>query len=289
MLPPPDPDAAVDGVVARRLAAAPFEVVGRFADASNATLLVRLTDRDERSLEEVAGDLGRDLTIDDLDPDDLAVHKPRGGETPLWDFPDGTLHAREVAAYEVSAALGWDLVPVTVTVEGPMGAGSLQRFVAHDPAHHYFHLLEHATPAVIDQLRAMVLFDAVIDNADRKGGHVLLQTTAGEAGTTADDADPGDAELDGRIQLVDHGVSFHVERKLRTVGWHFAGEPVPDALRTDLAELGRALTGGEVLTRLQELLADEEVAVLADRLGRLVDLEVFPEPSGRNPFPWPML
>ena len=229
------------------------------------------------NLEDLAGELGRDLSIDDLDPTDLAVHKPRGGETPLWDFPDGTLHAREVAAYEVSAALGWDLVPVTVTVDGPMGAGSLQRFVDHDPAQHYFHLLEHAAPAVVDQLRAMVLFDAVIDNADRKGGHVLLEA--------ASDAEP----LDGRVRLVDHGVSFHVERKLRTVGWHFAGEPVPEVLRVDLAELGRALTGGPVLERLQALLADDEVAVLVDRVGRLVDLEVFPEPSGRNPFPWPML
>lgn len=283
MLPPPDPDAAVDGPVARRLATAPFEIVGRFADASNATLLVRLTDRDPRTLEELAAEVGGELSIDDLEPADLAVHKPRGGETPLWDFPDGTLHAREIAAYEVSAALGWDLVPVTVTVEGPMGTGSLQRFVPHDPSHHYFHLLEQADTPIVDQLRAMVVFDAAIDNADRKGGHVLLERDE-------DAAQVGDAEvLSGRIRLVDHGVSFHVERKLRTVGWHFAGEPVPAPLRADLARLGRQLTGGTLLIRLQELLSDEEVAVLADRVGRLVDVEVFPEPSGRNPFPWPML
>lgn len=279
LLPPPDPLAAPDGPVATRLRETPFEVVGRFADASNATLLVRLTDRDPRSLEELADAHRGELTVDDLDATDLAVHKPKGGETPLWDFADGTLHAREIAAYEVSAALGWDLVPVTVAVDGPIGTGSLQRFVRHDPAQHYFHLLERAAPSVLDQLRAMVLFDAAIDNADRKGGHVLLEHA---------DADP-DGTLTGRVQLVDHGVSFHVDRKLRTVGWHFAGEPVPDQLRVDLARFGRELSGGPLLERLQGLLADEEVAVLADRVGRLVDLEVFPEPSGRRPFPWPML
>ncbi len=287
-LPPPDPDAAPDGPVASRLRTAPFEVVGRFADASNATLLVRLTDRDPRPLEELVAAQGGELSIEDLDADDLAVHKPKGGETPLWDFPDGTLHAREIAAYEVSAVLGWDLVPVTVAAEGPMGAGSLQRFVRHDPAQHYFHLLEQGAPSVIDQLRAMVVFDAAIDNADRKGGHVLLEDAETGVETGVGDG-VGEAGLTGRIRLVDHGVSFHVERKLRTVGWHFAGEPVPTALRIDLARLGRELTGGALLERLQDLLLEQEVATLADRVGRLVDLEVFPEPSGRNPFPWPML
>lgn len=267
-----------DGPVADRLRTAPFEVVGRFAEASNATLLVRLTDRDPRPLEELAHEAGGELTVDDLPAADLAVHKPRGGERPLWDFPDGTLHAREIAAYEVSAALGWDLVPVTVAVDGPYGTGSLQRFVRHDPAQHYFHLLEHGSDAVIEQLRAMVVFDAVIDNADRKGGHVLLEGSR--------DATDG---VDGAVRLVDHGVSFNVERKLRTVGWHFAGEPVPASLRTDLARFARELSGGTLLARLQELLTDAEVAVLADRVATLVEVEVFPEPQGRNPFPWPML
>jgi uncharacterized repeat protein (TIGR03843 family) len=265
--------------VAARLRTAGFEPLARFADASNATLLVRLTDRDPRPLDDLAGELGREVELDDLDPADLAVHKPRRGESPLWDFPDGTLHLREVAAYEVAAALGWDLVPVTVLVEdGPFGPGSLQRFVPHDPAHHYFHLLEHGADDVVDQLRAMVVFDAVIDNADRKGGHVLLERSTDD-----------DRGLHGRIQLVDHGVSFNVERKLRTVGWHFAGEPVPAALREDVAELAEGLDGGTVEGTLAALLAPAELTVLRHRVRRWADLERFPEPSGRNPFPWPML
>jgi hypothetical protein len=277
----------VDRIV-ERLRTAAFEPVGRFADASNATLLVRLTDRDPRSLDELAAELGRDVGLEDLDPADLAVHKPLGGESPLWDFPDGTLHLREAAAYEVSAALGWDLVPATVVVDdGPFGIGSLQRFVPHDPTHHYFHLLEHGADEVIDQLRAMVVFDAIIDNADRKGGHVLL-----EASTWAPNAAPTsgtEGPVTGRIQLVDHGVSFNVVSKLRTVGWHFAGEPVPVRLREDVARFGASLAEGPVRDRLAVLLSPEELAVLTDRVARVVEREAFPEPSGRNPFPWPML
>jgi uncharacterized repeat protein (TIGR03843 family) len=265
--------------VASRLRTAAFEPIGRFADASNATLLVRLTDRDPRGLDDLAEELGREVELDDLDPDDLAVHKPRRGESPLWDFPDGTLHLREVAAYEVAVALGWDLVPVTVLVaDGPFGPGSLQRFVAHDPEQHYFHLLEHGAAEVVDQLRAMVVFDAIIDNADRKGGHVLLEGSV--------DDDEG---LHGRIQLVDHGVSFNVERKLRTVGWHFAGEPVPARLREDVRRVAGALDGGPLEETLGPLLSPAELTVLRHRVRRVADLERFPEPSGRNPFPWPML
>jgi hypothetical protein len=271
-----------------RLRTAAFEPIGRFADASNATLLVRLTDRDPRSLDELAAELGRDVGLDDLDPTDLAVHKPLGGESPLWDFPDGTLHLREAAAYEVSAALGWDLVPVTVVVDdGPFGTGSLQRFVPHDPTHHYFHLLEHGADEVIAQLRAMVVFDAIIDNADRKGGHVLLESPTSEPVAAPGGVVAG--PVTGRVQLVDHGVSFNVVSKLRTVGWHFAGEPVPVLLREDVARFGSALTDGPVHDRLAALLSPEELTVLADRVARVAEREVFPEPSGRNPFPWPML
>jgi uncharacterized repeat protein (TIGR03843 family) len=269
----PEPVPLGAAEVTTRLHTAPIEVVGRFADASNATLLVRLTDRDERPLEALAEELGRVPSVDDLDPGDLAVYKPRRGEAPLWDFPSGTLHRREVAAHEVSAALGWDLVPITVLrADGPFGVGSLQRFVRHDPGRHYFTLVEEGDPDVRHQLVAMVLFDLVIDNADRKGGHVLF----------AEDEGPG------RIQLVDHGVAFNVVRKLRTVGWDFAGDPVPLDLRADLDAFRSALAG-ELGARLTALLSEPEVEVLVARTVQALDAEVLPAPTGNYPYPWPLL
>lgn len=259
-----------------RLRDAPIELVGRFADASNATLLVRLTDRDGRSLEDLEEQLGHPPRLDDLDPNDLAVYKPARGEAPLWDFPAGTLHLREVAAFVVSEALGWDLVPETVLREdGPFGTGSLQRFVPHDPQLHYFSLLESADAEVVDQLTAMVVFDLVIDNADRKGGHVLLEATAGEPAP-------------GRLRLVDHGVSFHVERKLRTVAWDLAGHPVPADLRRDVAHLAARLDTSAG-PHLAHLLADDELAALARRCAEVTELSLLPEPTGERPYPWPLL
>jgi uncharacterized repeat protein (TIGR03843 family) len=261
------------GSIAQRLRRAPLDVVGRFADASNATLLVRMTDADPRDLEQLTAALGREPGIDDLDPDDLAVYKPRRGEVPLWDFPTGTLHRREVAAFEVSAALGWDLVPTTVLREdGPFGVGSVQRFVPHDPQEHYFTLLERGDDDLRAQLTAMVLFDLLIDNADRKGGHVLL--TEREARPT--------------VQLVDHGVSFNVDRKLRTVGWDLAGQPVPESLREDLVRFRGDLDDG-LGPRLVELLSDAEVAVFVERLERTLAMATLPEPMGNYPYPWPLL
>ena len=251
---------------AARLASAPFEVIGRFADASNATLLVRLTDRDDVPL-------GDDVDFVDLDPDDLAVYKPKRGEAPLWDFAPGTLHRREVAAYAVSEALGWDLVPPTVLrSDGPFGAGSLQRYVPHDPERHYFTVLEEGRPDLLAQLRAMVVFDLVIDNADRKGGHVLVEDVLG----------------DERIRVVDHGVSFNVDRKLRTVAWDFAHEPIPSDLLAAVGSLAPALAGDRG-DRLRGLLTAPEIAVLARRVAEVADLDTFPPPIGPRPFPWPLL
>ena len=134
-----------------------------------------------------------------------AVYKPQRGERPLWDFPDGTLCHREVAAYELSEALGWSIVPETVLRDGPYGIGMVQRFVDHDPDDHYFTLLE----AHMDDFRRFAAFDVLANNADRKGGHCLL------------------AQRDGHIWGIDHGLTFHVADKLRTVIWDFAGEPRP--------------------------------------------------------------
>jgi uncharacterized repeat protein (TIGR03843 family) len=263
-----------------RLATAPLEILGRFSDASNATLLVRLLDRDPRPSEELSAELGRTPSVEDLPPEDLAVYKPRRGEAPLWDFPGGTLHRREVAAYVVARAVGWDLVPPTVLREdAPFGRGSLQRFVPHDPEQHYFWLLEQVDEAIHDQLVAMVLFDLVIDNADRKGGHVLLEQPSGPT--------PPDGNAP-RLRLVDHGVAFHVEHKLRTVAWDLAGTTVPEERRADLLRLASTLDG-ELGDRLLALLSAPEIAVLRTRIESTASLAVLPGPVGPRPYPWPLL
>jgi len=257
---------------ADRLRSAPVEVVGRFADASNATLLVRLVDRDERSLEQLERSLGRAPELDDLAPDDLAVYKPQRGERPLWDFATGTLHRREVAAHEVSLALGWEQVPTTVLrADGPFGPGCLQRYVAHDLEQHYFTLLEGGDPAVIAQLEAMVVFDALIENADRKAGHVLFV--------------PG---TPGRVWLIDHGVSFHTEPKLRTVAWELADQDVPARLLADVDRVRERLAG-DLGARLRLLLTDAEVAALEQRCVDLLARGTYPQPTVPHPYPWPLL
>lgn len=274
----------MDGVAARLLAA-PLEVVGRFSDASNATLLVRMVDRDPRPLEALAADLGREPTLEDLDPSDLAVHKPRDGERPLWDFPTGTLHRREVAAHAVDRALGAGLVPTTVLRDdGPFGPGSLQAFVPHDPARHYLALRpDLADDAVLrDRVALLAALDVVIDNADRKGGHVLV-------------AD-GDGPVGPRLRAVDHGVTFNVDPKLRTVVWDLAGTPLPDAVRAAVAGVAAALDGGTapspaagLADRLAVLLAPEEVEATRARAEALLAAGHLPEPTGPNPLPWPLV
>lgn len=293
---------------AHRLRDAPLEVVGRFADASNATLLVRLTDRDPRPLEELAQGLGRDPELEDLDPDDLAVYKPARGERPLWDFADGTLHRREVAAHDLSVALGWTQVPTTVLRDdAPFGRGSLQRYVAHDLEAHHFTLWEGGSAGVRAQLVAMVAFDVLCNNADRKAGHVLhapeaapvpaLVRTAPDDPVPTADADAvggtpsGGARervAGGRIWLVDHGVTFHVEPKLRTVAWDLVGEEVPATLLADIDQVRERLAG-EFGAHLATLLADDEVAALERRVVALLEAGRFPGPEVPHPYPWPLL
>jgi uncharacterized repeat protein (TIGR03843 family) len=266
-----------------RMTSAPLEVVGRFTDASNATLLVRMGDRSRKGLEELTEELGREPRIEDLAPDDLAVYKPRDGERPLWDFPEGTLHRREIAAHLVDRMMGADLVPLTVLRDdGPFGPGSLQRFVPHDPEQHYFTLREAALdgsdPALRLRLAMLAALDVVLDNADRKGGHVLVET--------------GSGPLASRVRAVDHGVTFNVEFKLRTVVWDLAGTPLPPEVVRALDRLEEALDpgrGGSLARRLAALLDPEEVAATARRLVALRDAGVLPEPVGPRPFPWPLL
>ena len=196
-----------------------------------------------------------------------AVYKPRRGERPLWDFPDGTLAAREVAAWMVSAA-SWDLVPPTVLRhDAPLGTGSLQLFIPHDPERHYFVLMDDH----LDELAAFAAFDSVVNNADRKAGHVV------EDGS-------------GRLWAVDHGLTFHEEPKLRTVIWAFAEERLTPAIRSELESLGAQLADdGGLGAELAELLTPEEATATLERVEALLLDDRFPAPQGPRPLPWPLI
>ena len=228
------------------LAEGELEVLGRIPWASNATLLARVCHRDLNG---------------------LAIYKPRLGEQPLWDFPDGTLYRREVAAYLVSEALGWRLVPPTVVRGGPFGVGAVQLYVECDPQLTAFELIEHGNPA----MPLVAAFDVVVNNADRKGGHCLAETG------------------DGQVWAIDHGVCFHAEPKLRTVLWDFAGRTLEPEVVADLEELAAAVGRGALARELLDLLARDEIAALADRTARLVAAGCLPLPTGRRPYPWPLV
>jgi uncharacterized repeat protein (TIGR03843 family) len=193
----------------------------------------------------------------------LAVYKPERGERPLWDFPPG-IFRREVAAYLLSEALGWGLVPPTITREGPLGEGSLQAFVPADFTQHYFTLRDNA--AHDERLRRICVFDLVANNADRKSGHCLL----------------GD---DGQIYAVDNGLTFHAEPKLRTVIWDFGGQPLPPAIRTDL----RRLLERGIPEPLAALLAPDELEALLARARQLARTARFPDDPGGHSYPWPLV
>ena len=253
-------------------------VVGRIRSASNAALVC-----------DAVADDGTELRC---------VYKPVRGEVPLWDFPDGTLAGREVASYLISDALGWSVIPETVMRDGPAGPGMVQRWVdTVDDAdggqarldlvdlcppelqpEDFKAVLEAYTPAgdpVVlvhaddPRLQRMAVLDVVLNNADRKGGHVL-------------------EGVDGGVYGIDHGICLHSENKLRTVLWGWAGDRIPGHLLADLASLADALgAGGAVRERLAGLITDTEIAEVAARCARLVDAGVMPHPPGRRPIPWP--
>jgi uncharacterized repeat protein (TIGR03843 family) len=227
----------------RLLTEGQIEVVGRMPWSSNVTMLVTVTD-DEGTAR--------------------AVYKPGRGERPLRDFPPG-LYLRELAAYELSAWLGWHLVPATVMRrDAPLGPGSLQRFVEADFEAHYFTLYE--DDATHDQLRRVCLFDLLANNTDRKSGHCLLDT-------------------EGRIWAIDNGLSFHAEFKLRTVIWDFAGEPVdPEALD----DLARLVTDGLPGPLAALLGAFERDAVLTRARALLREGTLPVDPTGHR-YPWPLV
>jgi uncharacterized repeat protein (TIGR03843 family) len=239
----PDEGPALEEAL-ERLERCAFEVEGRLPWSSNLTFLVRL---------EGSGD-----------PPLFAVYKPGGGERSLWDFPDG-LYRREIAAYVLSEALGWGLVPPTVErTDGRFGPGSLQLFVEADYEQHYFTLVEEADDTT--GLETVCAFDVVANNADRKAGHVLLAP-------------------DGRLWAIDHGLCFHTQHKLRTVIWEFAGERVPPGVVADLARLGDELPDG-----LDRLLGDDERRALVERVRALLDAGVFPDPDDSyHHYPWPLV
>ncbi len=225
------------------LAGGELEVLGLLPRSSNYTFLARAS-------------AGEDST--------LVVYKPRRGETPLWDFPEGTLCQREVAAYVVARALGWPEVPPTLMRDGPEGEGSVQLFVEFDPAQHYFTMFEERP----DDFRRIAAFDMVVNNADRKSGHCLCST-------------------DDRVFVVDHGVCFSTEPKLRTVIWDFAGEPIPPELREDARRVAAGLAGGDLRAELAGLLDEAEIDATARRALAVAEAERFPHPTGGRPYPWP--
>jgi hypothetical protein len=233
-----------DPEVAPGIATGELEILGLLPNSSNYTFLVRATGPE-------------------VDPA-LAVYKPRRGEMPLWDFAEGTLCRREVAAYVVARTLGWPNVPSTILRDGPEGLGSVQTFVEFDPSEHYFTLAERFP----DVFRQVALFDVIVNNADRKGGHTLLG-------------------LDGRIWVIDHGVCFHVEPKLRTVIWEHMDEPIPSGSLQDVGRLRIGLEGGPLRDELSALLDEDELSAMHQRVMEILAEPTLPSPTGERPFPWP--
>ena len=245
-------------------------VEGRLSEASNTTLL---------------------CTIDTGMHSIRCVYKPVAGERPLWDFPDGTITRRELAAHALSEAAGWGLVPPTVWREdGPGGAGMCQLWIDEDPSHaqvsvvragrgpgDWLHVLDaedgsgrpvsliHAPTAA---LARMAVFDVLVNNADRKGGHVL-------------------ADAEGRVWGIDHGVTFSVEDKLRTVLWVWAGQSIPQDIVAEVQRLHDVL--GEAFDPVDRWLDEEEREALRHRVRALLAEGDFPLPGGRWPaIPWPV-
>jgi len=254
-------------------------VIGRIRSASNATFLC-------------------EAKLDDFVQH--CVYKPVRGEAPLWDFPDGTLAGRELCSYLVSAELGWNIVPCTIIRDGPAGPGMLQRWVEQPGDNAGDRDGDEAGPNVIDllpsgripagflpvlqaydyagdkvtlvhadddRLRRVAVFDILINNADRKGGHVL-------------------SSVNGQIYGIDHGVSLHLEDKLRTVLWGWAGNPIDDDTLAAVGGLDTAL-GEELGAQLRGHITAREVAALRARVVALLRNPVMPTPDRRQPIPWP--
>ncbi|MFE1025921.1 SCO1664 family protein [Streptomyces sp. NPDC058818] len=267
----PPRSVTTDAAAAELLARGELTVRGRIRDASNAALYCTVTHE------------GREAAC---------IYKPVAGERPLWDFPDGSLAQREVAAYEVSEATGWGLVPPTVLRDGPYGEGMCQLWIEAVPETELLALVEDEEPgpgwkaialaevgegrtallvhADDERLRRLAVLDAVLNNADRKGGHLL----------------PANEE---RLFGIDHGVTFHAENKLRTLLWGWAGDPLTGEALAVLDALGEALKdGGNLAIRLGALITPAELDATRARVDALLASGKHPEPSGEWPaIPWP--
>jgi uncharacterized repeat protein (TIGR03843 family) len=239
--------AAVDkALILEALQKGTIALQGQFLSGSNYTFLGELTHND--------------LSFQ-------VVYKPVRGEQPLWDFPHGSLARREVAAFLISEALGWNFVPPTVLRKnGPLGSGSLQQYIDHDPNDHYFNFEEKDR----QRLRPVVIFDLILNNADRKGGHILHDSQ-------------------DHLWLIDHGLCFHVEDKLRTVLWDFSEEEIAPDILSSLERLIDQLKEGEPLhAEMLKYLRVGEVAALAARARQICEIGHFPSPpASRRSYPWP--
>ena len=203
--------------------------------------------------------------VSDERPDCLAIYKPRRGEVPLYDFPDGTLYKRERAAYLTSRALGWGFIPPTVIRDGPHGIGSVQLYVEAEPRAEFFQYKDDHRAEV----QRIALFDVIANNADRKAGHCLKGR-------------------DGRIWGIDHGLTFNTAPKLRTVIWDFAGEPIPVPLLRQLAEWSQDATRSDALRgQLDELLSRQEVNTFFRRVDAILEQGSYPSMASRRSIPWP--
>lgn len=201
------------------------------------------------------------------DQAEYGIYKPQCGERPLWDFETGSLCKREVAAYELSAFLNFPNVPVTVLRDdAPQGLGMVQQFIDHKRRENFFTLRDQCR----EEMQKVAVFDALINNTDRKGGHIL-------------------AARDGTIWAIDHGVTFHEEPKLRTVIWDFIDEPIPQPLINQLEKLRAALKGNEkIRATLEALLARSEMRALNARLNEILQERTYPAPPEDWPhIPWP--
>ncbi len=229
------------------LALGDMSLVGEFMWGSNYTFLVNMT-HDGRQLQ--------------------AIYKPSRGERPLWDFDRGTLAAREVAAYLTSQELGLGMVPPTILrQDGLAGPGSLQLFIDVDPNRNYLNFSEEEK----QRLKPVALFDLLINNADRKAGHVLLG--------------PQD-----KLWLIDHGVSFHEEYKLRTVIWDFVGELIPQPLLSKVKDFrAQMINSDSTKASFAELLSEREITALVQRADALLAEPCFPAPGPGRPYPWPLV